>query len=62
MNRVKELREELGVKQKEMAELLKQSQANYNKKENGKVRFTITEAKTVADFFHKTVDEIFLQI
>ncbi len=59
MVKVKEIRLNSNVKQEKMAEILDMSVANYSKKENGYLKWTITEAKKIADFFGKTMDEIF---
>lgn len=33
----------------------------YHKKENGKVPFTLEEAKKISDFFNKKIDYLFFQ-
>lgn len=47
------------IKAQEMAELLGITLPTYCNKENGKATFTILEAKTIANKFNKTIDEIF---
>lgn len=59
MSRLKFLREERNVKQEEMADVLGISACNYYKKENGSIRFSLTEAKKVADYFELSIEEIF---
>lgn len=59
MSKVKELREEMGLKQEIIAELLDISPANYCKKENGTIKYSLLEAKKIADYFNKTIEEIF---
>lgn len=59
MSKVKELREAAGKKQEEIALLLDISPANYCKKENGTIKFSLPEAKKLADFFHTTIEAIF---
>lgn len=59
MGNVKELREGRGIKQEEMAKVTEMSTANYSKKENGVIKWALSEAKTIADFFDKSIEEIF---
>lgn len=59
MGKVKELRESKGIKQEEMAKITEMSTANYSKKENGVVKWALSEAKIIADFFDKSIEEIF---
>lgn len=59
--RVKMIREEREVQQKDMAELLKITPATYSKKENGDLRFSLIEAQKIAEFFGKQVEEIFFE-
>ena len=59
MSTVKELRESAGLKQEYMADLLKISPANYCKKENGTIKYSLPEAKIIADHFGKTIEEVF---
>ena len=54
------LRKEHGITHKEMAELINLKTASaYCKKELGYVPFSLQEAKIVADFFGKRIEEIF---
>ena len=59
MSKVRELREGAGLKQDELATLLDISSANYCKKESGIIRFSLPEAKILADYFHTTIEAIF---
>lgn len=59
MGKVKELREAANIKQESMASLLGVSPASYSKKENGHIKYTLDEAKAIAVFFNKTIEEIF---
>ena len=56
---IRELRENAGLKQEFMAELLNISPANYCKKENGTIKCSLPEAKKIADYFGKTIEEVF---
>jgi putative transcriptional regulator len=58
---IKELRELNDMRQRDMAKLLSISPCNYSKKENGNIRFTLEEAKTIADYFNKDIEEIFFE-
>ncbi len=59
MSKVKELRENAGLKQDFMAEMLGISSANYCKKENGAIKYSLPEAKKIADYFGRSIEEIF---
>lgn len=59
MSKVRELRELAGLKQDEVAALLEISPANYCKKESGMIRFSLPEAKILADYFGSTIENIF---
>lgn len=61
MSRVKELREARGLKQGDLADLLHISPANYNKKENGSIRYSLPEAKILADYFNTTIEALFFE-
>lgn len=60
MIKIKELREKAGLKQGDVAEKLDISIANYSKKENGIIKFSIEEANVISKLFNKSIDEIFL--
>lgn len=53
------MREQHNIKQEEIAKVLSVSLGNYNKKESGKIRFSLVEAKKIADYFGITIEEIF---
>lgn len=59
---VKKLRVENNLSCKKMADLIGVSKASYSKKENGIVKFSLTEAKIIADKFKKSIEEIFFSI
>lgn len=56
---LKKIREELNIKQPEVAEMLGMSVPNYSKKENSEVKFSLDEAKKISLYFGKSIDEIF---
>lgn len=55
-DRIKDLREEKGLKQKEMAELLKCTLSHYQKIEYGKVNIPTTTLVILADYFQVSTD------
>ena len=59
LSRLRELREEKGKTQEEMARILDISEPNYCKKESGQVKVSLLEAKKISDFFGQTIEEIF---
>lgn len=59
MDRVKQLRIKNKMSQKELAEYLGVSEATYSKKENRKLRFSIKEAKKMADLYGESIENIF---
>jgi len=59
MSKVKELREKNNIKQCDMAALIRTSPANYLKKENGDIRFNLTEAQIISKYFNDTIENIF---
>ncbi|MCT4593139.1 MAG: helix-turn-helix domain-containing protein [Anaeromicrobium sp.] len=56
---LKAYRKLVGINQSDLAQMLGIGTNTYSFKENGKTPFTLDEAKTIADFFGATVDEIF---
>lgn len=56
---IKCLRERSSLTQKNVADYLGMSLANYNKKENCSVKFSLTEAKALADLFDTSIEDIF---
>lgn len=58
--RLRELRVARGISAQTMAECIGlETQAAYYKKETGAVKFSLIEAKCIADFFGLTIEEIF---
>lgn len=58
---LKKKREEKGYTSEDMAKVIEKSVPNYSMKENGKVKFTVTEALKIADFLEEKVEDIFLK-
>lgn len=58
---LKRKREEKGYTIEDMATVIDKSAPNYFKKENGSVKFTVTEALKIADFLEEKVEDIFLK-
>lgn len=58
---LKRKREEKGYTSEDMAKVIEKSVPNYSMKENGKVKFTVTEALKIADFLDEKVEDIFLK-
>lgn len=57
---LKQLRKSKDVSCEEMASLLGlETKSAYSKKENGHVRFTLTEAKEISELFEIPIEEIF---
>lgn len=61
-NILKSLRAMQGLTQADMAQLLDISKNSYNRKEIGEREFTLSEAKKIADTFHKKIDDIFFNL
>lgn len=59
MSKLKYIRQQNNIKQKQMAKLLGISPSNYLKKESGIVKFSLIEAKKIADYFNMPIEEIF---
>lgn len=57
--KLKALRIAKGLSQSDMAKILGIGLTTYNKKEQGKIPFSLPEAKYIADIFGATIDEIF---
>ena len=55
-NRLRDLREDKDLKQKELAELLKIHQTTYSDYELGKLNIPIPVLHTLADFYETSVD------
>lgn len=57
---LRRIRNEKAVTAKKMSELLGlETEAAYYKKETGTVKFSLQEAKAIADYFHQPIEEIF---
>ena len=54
------IRKESGIRQHELAKLLGISEKSYSFKELGKVEFKASEMFTLARYFNRTIEEIFL--
>ncbi len=57
---LKEFRNEVGLRQKDVAAQIGISVASYSKKENGLIKVSIIESKKMSEIFNKNLDEIFL--
>lgn len=57
---IRELRLSKNLRQKEVADLIGTSIANYSKKEAGTVKFSIEEANIIANYFDVTIEELFI--
>jgi DNA-binding XRE family transcriptional regulator len=58
-NMLKSLRATKGLKQEDMAHLLGISRNSYHKKEICERKFTLEEARTISNYFDKSIEEIF---
>ena len=54
-------RNEKGITQEKMAEMLGISKNNYNLKENGKLDFNLVEVKKILDILNDNYDTIFFE-
>ena len=59
LRRLKGLRVEKGLTQKQMASLIGMPGSSYSRKENGDNQFTLQEAYKISQVLEKTIDEIF---
>ena len=59
-NKVEELRKELGLNQEEFGKALRVSRQTISSIENGKYNPSLDLAFAIADFFQKTIEEIFI--
>ena len=59
--RLKGLRVEFGLTQKELAKLINMPISTYIRKELGNTSFTVEEAFKLSEIFKKPINEIFLQ-
>jgi len=55
---IKRLREERGIKQQEIAELISMHRSNYSKIENGQREISVTALDKIAQYFDITIDEL----
>lgn len=56
---IKLIRKNRNLKQRDVAHYLKMSLSNYNKKENGKVKFTLDEVKRMSKLFKTDIENFF---
>jgi DNA-binding XRE family transcriptional regulator len=56
---IKEVRLQKRIKAKTMCELIGVKRITYYKKETGHVKFSLDEAKKIADFLEMPIEEIF---
>lgn len=59
-NRVEELRKDMGMNQEEFARAIRVSRQTVSSIENGKYNPSLELAFVIADFFGKTIEEIFI--
>ena len=59
--RLKELRKAKKLTQKELADLLKMTDRNYQRLEYGKINVSATVLVFLADFFHVTTDYLLVR-
>ena len=59
-NRGEQLRKEMGLSQEEFARALRVSRQTVSSIENGKYNPSLELAFQIADFFQKTIEELFL--
>lgn len=57
--KLKEIRRLHSVNGEELAIVLGLTKATYSKKENGTVKFSLNEAKKIADYFNMGIEELF---
>lgn len=56
LNRLKKTRLEIGLKQEEVAKILKKPQSYISKIERGERRLDVTELKRLSDIYKKSLD------
>ena len=59
-NRLEELRKQRGIKQEELASALEVSRQTIGSLENGRYNPSIQLAFKIAQYFHMTIEEIFI--
>ncbi len=57
-NNIKKLREDKGLRQKEVANALEIGYSNYNKIENGIREISVKELQRLASFYNLTLDQV----
>ena len=57
--KLKGIRATTGTKQIDLCNIMNMSPTTFSHKENGKAEFTITEVKTIIDFFQLPFESIF---
>ena len=55
---IKKLREDRGIKQSEIADLVGMHRSNYSKIENGQREISLAAVDKIADFFNISIDEL----
>jgi len=55
---IKRLREDRGIKQSEIADLVGMHRSNYSKIENGQREISLAAVDKIADFFNISIDEL----
>ena len=56
MNRLKEIREDNDLRQKDMAQLLNIDQSNYSKYELEKINISVDTLQKLADYYNTSID------
>lgn len=59
-NNLEELRKERGIKQEELADVLKVSRQTISSLENGRYNPSIILAFKIAEYFNKKIEDIFI--
>lgn len=60
-NNIKKYRIDNNLKMSDMAKTLDISVPNYQKKETGSVKFTLSEAYILSKYFKKSIEELFFK-
>lgn len=61
MIQIKEYRTKKGLSGEVIAKLIGVNKATYSKKENEIVRFTLEEARKIADYFNDSIESVFFK-
>ena len=59
MENLRELRLNNNLRQEDLAAVIGVTLSAYNKKENGELRVSLLEAKKIAEFYRKPIEDIF---